>query len=418
MVDLGPGPARRAAASSTTARSPASRQAEGSATGDYLSGRKRSAGPAIPTPGDQAGRPADRRPRQQPQVDRRAFPLGVLCVVTGVSGAGKSTLVEETLYPALRQSDRGRAGDSAARTPSSTSGADVAGGRLPGPVAAGRSARSNPVTYLKAFDEIRKTFAATHEAKLRNYDAGKFSFNVEGGRCNACQGDGFLTIDMQFLPDVMVRCPECRGTRYRPEILEITYRGRNIAEVLDLTAREAFGFFRHRPKVQARLRPLLDIGLDYLTARPAGLDALRRRGAAAQAGGLPRPVAGRAPPRRPAPHTLFLLDEPTAGLHPVDILKLLEALDALVDRGHSLIVDRAQPRGDALPPTGSSTSARAPATKAAGSWRRERPKRSRRPRRRPARSWRRRCVNPRPVDVVDQSSAVGDLSIARSSMST
>src|SRR5262249_44240775 len=107
-------------------------------------------------------------------------------------------------------------------------------------------------------------FAATHDAKLRNYDSGRFSFNVDRGRCDACQGNGFLTIDMQFLPDVMMRCPECRGTRYRAEILEITYRGRNIAEVLDLTARQAFVFFRNRPKLQARLRPLLEIGLDYL----------------------------------------------------------------------------------------------------------------------------------------------------------
>ncbi len=175
------------------------------------------------------------------------FPLGVLCVVTGVSGAGKSTLVEETLYPALRQAiagERRSAGPiPSCAGPTCSEAVDSSTSR---PLA--RSARSNPVTYLKAFDEIRKTFAATHEAKLRNYDAGRFSFNVEGGRCNACRGDGFLTIDMQFLPDVLVRCPECRGTRYRPEILEITYRGRNIAEVLDLTAREAFGFFRHRPK--------------------------------------------------------------------------------------------------------------------------------------------------------------------------
>ena len=143
---------------------------------------------------------------------------------------------------------------------------------------------------------------------------------------------------MQFLPDVMVRCPECRGTRYRPEVLEITYRGRNIAEVLDLTAREAFAFFRHRPKVQARLRPLLDIGLDYLRL---GQPAATLSGGEAQrlklAGFLGRsPAALRRAGR--LSHTLFLLDEPTAGLHPVDILKLLDVLDALVDRGHSLIV--------------------------------------------------------------------------------
>ena len=202
----------------------------------------------------------------------------------------------------------------------------------------GRSARSNPVTYLKAFDEIRKTFAATHEARLRNYGAGQFSFNVEGGRCNACEGNGFLTIDMQFLADVMMRCPECRGTRYRPETLEITYRGRNIAEVLDLTARQAFVFFRHRPKVQARLRPLLDVGLDYLRlGQPAstlsGGEAQRLKLAsylATSPTAMTR-AAGR-------PRTLFLLDEPTTGLHPADTLKLLDALTSLLVLGHSLIV--------------------------------------------------------------------------------
>jgi excinuclease ABC subunit A len=196
------------------------------------------------------------------------------------------------------------------------------------------------VTYLKAFDEIRKTFAATHEARLRNYGAGQFSFNVEGGRCNACEGNGYLTIDMQFLPDVMMRCPECRGTRYRPETLEITYRGRNIAEVLELTARQAFIFFRHRPKVQARLRPLLDVGLDYLRlGQPAstlsGGEAQRLKLASyltTSPGALTRAAAsGRA-------RTLFLLDEPTTGLHPADTLKLLDALGSLLDQGHSLIV--------------------------------------------------------------------------------
>jgi excinuclease ABC subunit A len=202
----------------------------------------------------------------------------------------------------------------------------------------GRSGRSNPATYIKAFDEVRKTFAATHEARLHNYGASRFSFNVEGGRCSACEGNGFKTVDMQFLPDVLVRCPECRGTRYRAETLEITYRGRNIAEVLDLTAREAFVFFRHRPKVQARLRPLLDVGLDYLRlGQPAstlsGGEAQRLKLAsylATSPGAITR-AAGKS-------HTLFLLDEPTAGLHPADTVKLLDALTSLLTLGHSLIV--------------------------------------------------------------------------------
>ena len=204
------------------------------------------------------------------------------------------------------------------------------------------------MTYLKAFDEIRKTFAATHEARLRNFGPGRFSFNVEGGRCNACEGNGFLTIDMQFLADVMIRCPECRGTRYRPETLEVTYRGRNIAEVLELTAREAFAFFRHRPKVQAKLRPMLDVGLDYLRlGQPAstlsGGEAQRLKLAshlATSPTAMTR-MSGRS-------RTLFLLDEPTTGLHPADTLKLLDALNSLLDLGHSLILDRAQPRDHGL----------------------------------------------------------------------
>ncbi len=193
------------------------------------------------------------------------------------------------------------------------------------------------MTYLKAFDEIRRTFAATHDAKLRNYDAGRFSFNVEGGRCNTCRGDGYLAIDMQFLPDVLVRCPECRGTRYRPEVREITYRGRNMAEVLDMTAREAFAFFRHRPRVQARLRPLLELGLDYLrlgqpSATLSGGEAQRLK----LAGFLGRSLATLRRAGRPS-HTLFLLDEPTTGLHPVDVRKLLDVLGSLVERGNSVV---------------------------------------------------------------------------------
>ncbi len=335
-VDLGPGAGEAGGRLLYAGPTAGFASAEGSATADYLSGRRRAAIPRTRRPG--IGRSIEligATGNNLKSIDV-TIPLGVVCAVTGVSGAGKSTLVEETLYPALRQA--------IAREPATGCPyAELRGTEIleavefldQSPLA--RSGRSNPVTYLKAFDEIRRTFAATHDAKLRNYDAGRFSFNVEGGRCNACRGDGFITIDMQFLPDVLVRCPECRGTRYRPEVLEVAYRGRNIAEVLDMTAREAFAFFRHRPKVQARLRPLLELGLDYLrlgqpAATLSGGEAQRLR----LAGFLGRSLAALRRAGRPA-HALFLLDEPTAGLHPADTTKLLEALGALVERGGSLV---------------------------------------------------------------------------------
>ena len=297
---------------------------KGSLTSDFLAGRKRVEIPASrrsPSKGFLTIRGA--RGHNLKSIDV-GFPLGVLCVVTGVSGAGKSSLVEQTLYPAVRKKLHHETLPFADHDALEGTG-DLENAVFLDQTPIGRSGRSNPVTYLKAFDEIRRTFAATHEAKLRNYAAGLFSFNVEGGRCGTCKGDGFLTIDMQFLPDVTVRCPECRGTRYRPEVLEITYRGRNIAEVLDLTAREAFVFFRHRRKIQAKLHPLLDIGLDYLRlGQPAstlsGGEAQRLKlasflgsstAALNRAGNVSR--------------TLFILDEPTAGLHPFDMLKLIDA---------------------------------------------------------------------------------------------
>ena len=308
-----------------------------SATADFLTGRRRVRPPSSRRTVSQARLTlTGARGHNLRSVDVE-FPLGVFCVVTGVSGSGKSTLVEETLYPALK---RRIAGEAAAAEP--FDGLSVVGDLdavvLVDQSPIGRSGRSNPVTYLKAFDEVRKAFAATHEAKLRNYGPSRFSFNVEGGRCNACEGNGFQTVDMQFLPDVLIRCPECKGTRFRPETLEITYRGKNIAEVLALTAREAFGFFRHRPKVQARLRPLLDVGLEYIRlGQPAstlsGGEAQRLKLAtylATSAASVTR-SAGKSP-------TLFILDEPTTGLHPADTLKLLDALNSLLNLGHSLVI--------------------------------------------------------------------------------
>lgn len=257
------------------------------------------------------------------------FPLGVLCVVTGVSGAGKSTLVEDTLYPALCRRLR-------KETTKAEPYDDVLGdGQLgdcilvdQNPI--GRSPRSNPVTYLKAFDEIRATFAETVDSRMRNYTASHFSFNAEEGRCSACEGDGSQKIDMQFLPDVFIKCPQCNGTRYRDEILDVTYRGRNIAEVLQMTVREAFTFFRGRPKVQARLKRLIDVGLEYVAL---GQPANTLSGGEAQRLKLAGYMSAAKRER-----CLFLLDEPTTGLHFTDIVQLLDCFDALLAVGHSLIV--------------------------------------------------------------------------------
>ena len=257
------------------------------------------------------------------------FPLGVLCLVTGVSGAGKSTLVQDTLYGALCRRKRK---ECAKPCPYD----DVFGdGQIDDVILVdqnpiGRSPRSNPVTYIKAFDPIRAVFAETIEARTHNYSASHFSFNVAGGRCEACSGDGYVEIDMQFLPDVFMRCSQCGGTRYRKEILEVTYRGRNIADVLEMTVREAFSFFRGQPKVQNKLKQLIDVGLDYLRlGQPANTlssgEAQRLKLAAYMSGA-----------RRS--RTLFLLDEPTTGLHFADIVQLLDCFEALLAVGHSLII--------------------------------------------------------------------------------
>ena len=258
------------------------------------------------------------------------FPLGVLCVVTGVSGAGKSTLVQETLYPAVCRK-LGRT-----NTPAPLPFDSILGvGQIDDVVLVdqspiGRSPRSNPITYLKIFDEIRSIFAETPDAKAKGYNAGYFSFNVDGGRCNACKGEGFLTIDLQFMADMYIKCPQCGGRRYQREILDILYRGRSIAEVLDMTVREAFSFFRGQAKVQQKLKRLMDVGLDYIRlGQPAntlsGGESQRLKLAAY----LSNARKGRC---------LFIMDEPTTGLHFADIVQLLDGFDALVETGHSLIV--------------------------------------------------------------------------------
>ncbi len=329
VIEIGPGAGERGGRvvfQGTPAEMEASPE---SLTGDYLAGRRGACGTAARRqPNHGWIRLAGARGNNLKNVTVE-FPLGVLCLVTGVSGSGKSTLVEDTLYPALCRRLRKDA-------PRPLDCDDVFGdGQIDDVIMVdqspiGRSPRSNPVTYLKVFDEIRNVFAETVEARTRNYDAGHFSFNVDGGRCTACQGDGYIRIDMQFLADVYMKCGQCHGTRYRDEILDVTYRGRNIAEVLEMTVREAFTFFRGQSKVQARLKRLIDVGLDYVRL---GQPANTLSGGEAQrlklAGYMSAAKRGRC---------LFILDEPTTGLHFSDVVQLLDCFDALLAVGHSLIV--------------------------------------------------------------------------------
>jgi excinuclease ABC subunit A len=304
-------------------------QAAESLTGDYLAGRRGiTAAAHRRQPNHGWIRLAGARGNNLKNITVE-FPLGVLCLVTGVSGSGKSTLVQDTLHGAVCRRLHKDA-------PKPYEYDDLFGdGQIDDVVMVdqspiGRSPRSNPVTYLKAFDEIRNVFAETVEAKTRNYSASQFSFNVDGGRCSRCEGEGYLQIDMQFLADVYMKCPQCNGTRYRDEILEIAYRGRNIAEVLEMTVREAFTFFRGRPKVQARLKRLIDVGLDYVRL---GQPANTLSGGEAQRLKLALYMSSAKRGR-----CLFILDEPTTGLHFSDIAQLLDCFDALLAVGHSLIV--------------------------------------------------------------------------------
>jgi excinuclease ABC subunit A len=256
------------------------------------------------------------------------IPLGTLTVVTGVSGSGKSTLVHDVLYRALAAK---RTGGSVKEFCDRLEGDDVIREVVivdQSPI--GRTPRSNPATYLKAFDSIREVFAATPDAKRRGFTAGHFSFNVPGGRCETCQGDGTVTVEMQFLADVELICEECRGTRFKTSVLDVRYRGKNVHEVLQLTAREALAFFNGVPKVVTKLRILNEIGLGYLRL---GQSATTLSGGEAQRLKLAAHLS-----RTENQGILYILDEPTTGLHFDDIAKLLAAFRKLLECGASLLV--------------------------------------------------------------------------------
>jgi excinuclease ABC subunit A len=265
------------------------------------------------------------------------FPLGILTLVTGVSGSGKTTLVKQTLYPALKKIFGGYGDAHGKYDKISGDYHRIADVELVDQNPIGRSSRSNPATYVKAFDDIRTLFANQPLAKSRNYKPGFFSFNVEGGRCETCQGEGQIKVEMQFMADVYLTCEECHGTRYKDEVLEVKYRDKNIADVLDMTVDEALEFFRNEVRsagcegIASKLQPLQDVGLGYLKL---GQSSNSLSGGEAQrvklAYFLTKGVTDKP--------TLFIFDEPTTGLHFHDIHKLKESFDALIDKGHTIIV--------------------------------------------------------------------------------
>jgi excinuclease ABC subunit A len=339
IVDLGPGAGPRGGEIVAQGKLEDIFSAKNSLTADYLSGRLH-----IPVPKHRT-KPRSVRNRSTRNEEgwlvvkgatennlknvEAAFPLGCFTCVTGVSGSGKSTLVDDILRRALfRRFYNSKEKPGAYQALRGVEQIDKA--IVIDQSAIGRTPRSNPVTYTGAFGPIRELFAQLPAARVRGYGAGRFSFNVKGGRCENCEGGGLIKIEMHFLPDVYVQCEVCYGRRYNRETLEITYKGKNIADVLDITVDEAARFFRNIPSISDKLNALLDVGLGYLQLGQAGTTL---SGGEAQRVKLATELAKKATGR-----TVYILDEPTTGLHFADIEKLLQVLMKLRDAGNTLIV--------------------------------------------------------------------------------
>lgn len=329
LIDIGPGAGVHGGHVMAQGTAEEVKLAQGSITGDYLSGRKqihvpdkrrKSNGKAIEVKG------ATEHNLKNIHVK---FPLGQFICVTGVSGSGKSTLVNEVLYKTVAREING-----SMEKPGKCK--EIKGLENIDKIIAidqsaiGRTPRSNPATYTGVFDIIRDIFAGTNEAKMRGYEKGRFSFNVQGGRCEACSGDGILKIEMHFLPDIYVPCEVCKGKRYNKETLEVTYKGKTIADVLDMTVEEALEFFKNIPRIKQKIQTLYDVGLGYIKL---GQPSTTLSGGEAQRIKLATELSKKATGK-----TLYILDEPTTGLHIADVHKLVDILQRLVDTGNSIIV--------------------------------------------------------------------------------
>jgi len=329
IVDLGPG-AGKEGGKVVAAGSPQQIQANSkSLTGKYLSGKLEIATPKERRKGNGKSLTIKEAEENNLKKINATFPLGLFICVTGVSGSGKSTLVNEILHKALARSIYG-----ALDTPGKHCGIeglkhlDKVVNIDQSPI--GRTPRSNPATYTKVFDEIRHLFTEMPESKVRGYLPGRFSFNVKGGRCEACAGDGVVKIEMHFLPDVYVKCDVCHGKRYNRETLEITFKGKTVSDVLEMTVAEAHVFFESIPMIKRRLDVLMGVGLGYIQL---GQAATTLSGGEAQRMKLSSELAKVATGR-----TLYILDEPTTGLHIHDVEQLLKVLGKLVDRGNTVVV--------------------------------------------------------------------------------
>jgi excinuclease ABC subunit A len=304
-------------------------QASDSLTGDYLGGRRQIELPLFRREGNGASiRILGAREHNLADIDVE-FPLGLFTAVTGVSGSGKSTLVEEILWKSLANKvNRARLVPGRHKKIEGIELIDKVIDIDQSPI--GRTPRSNPATYTKLFDHIRTLFTQTQEARARGYKPGRFSFNVKGGRCEACKGDGTIKIEMHFLPDVYVPCEVCGGKRYNRETLEILWKGHTISDILEMPVEEALTFFENQPKISRILQTLYDVGLGYVRL---GQPATTLSGGEAQRIKLSSELG-----RRSTGRTFYILDEPTTGLHFEDIRKLLQVLQRLVDSGNTVVV--------------------------------------------------------------------------------